>query len=163
MILGEKGSAPEIRVLPIRPLHRMRQLTGTRDEIYNLLRDDPGREEYIGIIITDERITPEISAYLRGLLESRGSVLMELISTFYSFAGSGSAADAEAVESKSLSELFVDFYRAQYGGIEPSSEEFTLMQYADELAQRKDPHTVLDPKDVLKLLDYAKTMGGDVK
>ncbi|MBQ6545810.1 MAG: exonuclease SbcCD subunit D [Lachnospiraceae bacterium] len=159
VILGPKGTEPQIRTIPIEPLHKMRALTGTRKEIYDLLEKDPGRDEYIGITITDERITPESNAYLRGLLESRGSVLMELISTFYSF--SGGAGAAEAVETKSLTALFTEFYRAQYGGIEPSDEEYALIKYTEELAQRKDPHASLDPKDVLKLLDFAKTAGGD--
>ena len=58
-----------------------------RDNADRLLKDDKGRNEYIGITITDERITPEINNYLKQLLASRGSILMELMSTFTTFSG----------------------------------------------------------------------------
>ena len=160
VVLGRKGDPPEIRRVGVEPLHRMRWLTGTRETIYDLLRDDPGREEYMGITITDQRITPEISAYLRQLLSARGSLLLELISTWSAFSGEAGSAEAQAVESKALEELFADLYEEQSGGTPPTDDEFALMQEAGELVRNGDPHQPADPKDVERLLKRAEEMGG---
>lgn len=163
VILHDKGEEAEIRQVGIRPLHKMRYLKDTKDAIYALLEDDFGKNEYIGITITDERITPEINNYLKQLLASRGSVLMELLSTYTAFSGESASAEKDAVETKPLEDLFADLYVDQRGGVPPEDDEYALMQYAGELIRNMDTHDPLDPKSVEKMVNKALKIGGGAK
>ena len=163
VILHAKGEEVEIQQKEIKPLHKMRYLKDTKDAIYTLLKDDIGRNEYIGITITDERITPEINNYLKGLLSSRGSILMELLSTYTSFSGEAASAEKEAVETKSLEDLFADLYADQRGGTPPEDDEYALMQYAGEVVRSMDTHEPLNPKSITKMVEKALKIGGNTK
>ena len=158
VVLGAKGQKPEIRSIPIQPLHRMRFLEGTREEIYDLLAEEGndrgeyiGRGEYLGIRVTDERITPAMAAYIRSVLKSRDSLLLELTSGYTAFAGAGEMGAAET-ESKALEDLFSDLYTEQTGGEPPTDEEYAVMQYAGELIRRRDPHEPVPSEDIEQLL-----------
>ena len=87
VVLGEKRAKADIRIRGVEPMHRMRYLVGTKETVYDILKHDNGRNEYIGITLTDERTTPESSKYLRSLLEERGSVLLEFLSSYHAFTG----------------------------------------------------------------------------
>ena len=163
VILHDKEEEVEIHQIGIQPLHKMRYLKDTKEGIYRLLKDDKGRNEYIGITITDERITPEINNYLKQLLASRGSILMELMSTFTTFSGEATSADKEAVETKALEDLFADLYADQKGGTPPEDDEYALMQYAGELVRNMDAHEPLEAKDISKLLERALKIGGNAQ
>ncbi len=159
--LGAKGEKTQFQLHEIRPLHRMRYLEDTKENIYEMLREDPGREEYIGIRLTDERIRPETSAYLHALLEERGSVLMELLSGDTSFAGGSASAMQEGPESRPLEDLFAEFYGQQSGGSMPGKAESELLGFAAELIRNRDPHEPLSEKEIEKVLAFAKKMGGE--
>ena len=163
VVLHAKGEKAEIRQKSIKPLHKMRYLNDTKSAIYALLRDDTGRNEYIGITITDERITPEINNYLKQLLISRGSILMDLLSTHTEFSGEAASAEKEAVETKSLEDLFSDLYTEQRGGMPPEDDEYALMQYAGELVRNMDTHEPLDEKAVTRMVEKALKIGGNAK
>lgn len=163
VLIHAKGEEIEIHPVAIEPLHRMRYLTGSKDEIYALLKDDPGRNEYIGITINDQRVTPEMSNYLRSLITSRGSVLMELLSSYSTFTNGASFTEAEAVETRSLEDLFALFYEEQYGNTPPDDKEYEMMQYIGELVRHQDAHMPLDQRDVLKIIEKAKQTGGEGK
>ena len=163
VILHDKGEETEIRQVGIRPLHKMRYLKDTKDAIYALLEEDLGKNEYIGITITDERITPEINNYLKQSLASRGSVLMELLSTYTAFSGESASAEKDAVETKPLEDLFADLYVDQRGGVPPEDDEYALMQYAGKLIRNMDTHDPLDPKSVEKMVNKALKIGGGAK
>ena len=165
ILLKEKGSTPQIRILPIQPLHRMRFLEGTRAEIYETLAEDaPGdagekyRGEYVGIRVTDERITPAMASYLRSLLKSRESLLLELTSASAFFAGAAEAGAAET-QDRALEELFSDLYTEQSGGIPPTDEEYAVMKYAAELTRRRDTREPVPAEDLDRLLARAASAG----
>ena len=163
VILKDKGEDAEIRTVSIDPLHKMRHFEGTRDDIYTLLRDDTGKNEYIGINITDQRITPEINTYLKQLLASRGSILMELLSSYSSFSGNIVSAEKEAAETKPIEDLFADLYAEQNRGTPAEEDEYELMAYVGELVRNQDTHLPLDMKDVNRLLEKAVKQGGEAK
>ncbi len=163
VILKEKGEPAEINVHSLAPLHKMRYLTGTKDEIYSLLQNDSGRNEYFGIMFTDQRTTPESNRYLRQLLESRGSVLLEFLSSHISFSNTAAAAQREAVENKTLEELFADLYQEQSDGTPPADDEYEIMKYVGELVRNQDVHQPLNIKDVDKILKKAENPGGEGK
>jgi len=159
VVLKNKGDEISISTEIIEPLHRMRFLKGTKQEITELLKNDKGRNEYIGITLTDERITPETDRYLRGLLSSRGSILMELLSTYSAFV-SMATSSAKDVQQKPLEDLFAELYTEQSGGTPPNEDEYSLMHYVAELVRNQDCHEPLKISDVNKIITIAEKMEG---
>ena len=161
-VLLEAGDQPpKISTLPVRPLHPMRMIEGKRQEVYDQLAEDEGRDEYVGITLTDERITPETAGYLRELLRIRGSRLLLLQSTYAEFAGRGAAAAAEAVREKAGEDLFADFYEEQTGGDPPDEDEYDLLKFAADLIRRREAGQPLQEKEIDRLLEHAGTRGGE--
>ena len=89
--LGAKGTPPEIRVLTIPPLHPMRELRGSLEELRASELAVPRQNEYLRLVLTDQRLSPEISAFFEELFGSRGSILMERCSEYDPFRETGSA------------------------------------------------------------------------
>ena len=163
VIMKDKDEALEVTSKELKPLHKMRYLTGTEDEIYELLQNDLGEKEYIGILLNDQRITPSINQKFRQLLESRGSVLLELLSSYNAFSNIAVSAEREAVENKTLEDLFSDLYQEQSDGTPPTDDEYEMMQYVGELVRNQDVHLALDEKDIDKILKKATSLGGEGK
>ena len=59
--LGEKGGEIRMERQEIPPLHRMREIRGTYEEIRTEALAKPWEKEYLKIVLTDTRLTPEIS------------------------------------------------------------------------------------------------------
>lgn len=161
VVLGKKGSKAHICTRGVAPMHMMRNLVGTKEDIYDILEHDSGRNEYIGITLTDTRTTPESSRYLRSLLEERGSVLLEFLSSYHAFTGNVSAKKTEETAEKPLEDLFSDLYTDQCDGTPPADSEYELLQYIGEVTRNQDSHHDLDIKDVKRVLDRAKKIGRD--
>ena len=101
-------------------------------------------------------MTPEISAWFGTLLQSRGSVLMEQLSTYSRFTGEARSQSLQAQRSKSVETLFADFYRAR-GGEEPDGTDAALMREAAELLRNSDAGEngeAIDPALAEKLLAF---------
>lgn len=130
--LGEKGAPVETAVQVIPPLHPLMPWTGSRAAVTALAEAvEPGA--YVSITLTDQRITPEASDALRGLLERRGCTLLDLNASFRDLEGAADGLTTRAVEERSLPELFSDFCRAKQDGAELSDGELRLLDYAAEL------------------------------
>ena len=138
--LGAKGTPVGIEVLRIPPLHPMRELRGSLEELRASELAFPRQNEYLRLVLTDQRLSPEISAFFEELFRSRGSILMERCSEYDPFREAGSAPTASALEQKSIRELFTDFYTERSGGEGPDEADLALLAYAEELALRADPH-----------------------
>ncbi|MCR5090048.1 MAG: exonuclease SbcCD subunit D [Oscillospiraceae bacterium] len=152
--LPEKGVPLQAETLHLPPLHPMREIRGAYDEIRLSEADSPSRGEYLRIVLTDRRVTPEISAYFRRFFEGRGSTLMELVSEFHDFDGQTSGASSGAVKEKSIPELFSDFYTDRSGGDEPSEADCELLAYAAECIQQSESLSGSGPSAVDRLLEY---------
>ena len=163
VVIGKKGEGISTQTIAIPPLHKVRYIKKPRQEIYDLLKDDPGRNEYIGIDITDERRTPEVEAYLRGLIESRGSVLLSITSSKASDTVSLASAEAQAVKEKAIEDLFSDFYTSQNGDNSPAPEVYSLMKFVAELQRNNRESTSIESADVDKIIEFAKNLGGEEK
>ncbi len=159
--IGEKDEKPVVELKELKPLHKMRALSGTAEEIRELLAADDGRNEYISITITDQRITPAISNHFRDVLLSRGSILMELISTYSDFRTISAAAKAKALEEKTVEELFSDLYRERNDDEPPTDDEYELMKYVGELVRNSDTHAEIDSRDIDRILEHAEKIGGN--
>ena len=106
------------------------------------------------MVLTDRRVSPEISAFFRELYAGRDSVLMELCSDYTQFPGEAGALSRGDVEQKSTETLFADFFTERSGGEPPADEDAALLAHAGELLRLADPHTMPDMRDVEKLLAY---------
>ena len=101
--IGEKGSGVEITPLSVSPLHPMREIRGTYETILESLEQEKRRGEYLKIVVTDRRITPEISELLRGQFGKRDSMVLELVSEFREFDAVSDLSGAYSGEKSRLS------------------------------------------------------------
>ena len=152
--LGEKGAPVRTRTLTIPPLHPMRELRGGFEELRDAELADTRRGEYLRVVLTDRRVSPEIAAFFRELCAGRDSVLMELCSEYRQFTGEAGAPSREAVEQKSIETLFCDFYTERSGGVPPTDADEALLRFAGEQLRHADVHTLPTEREIRKLLDY---------
>lgn len=140
----------------IRPLHPMRELKGSYQEIKEDLEQNPVQKEYLRIVITDQRISPEISGYLRSLCEARESSLMELISQAQEFTSVTGGISRREAEEKSIEELFTMFYSDRRGGEEPDEAEQAILHEAGEILRNSVEDKAKEPgeKAISRLLDF---------
>ena len=117
--------------------------------------DERQAGEYLSVTLTDRRVTPELAEELRALCEARGSLLMELSSTWRT--GDGEAAlSAAALREMGLAELFADFYAQRSRGAEPAPAELALLQRAAELAEQADCRLEPEPQQIAQLVEAAR-------
>ena len=117
--LGAKGDA-EVRTVPLHPLHDVRQIEGTMEE---LLRA-PYSEDYVWITIHDELVPPDA----RVTLSVNFPNMMK-----FSVVNSRTKADldvlaAERMEDRSVMDLFSDFYRLQNNDREPGEAHKKVLE-----------------------------------
>lgn len=150
--LGPKGTPVRTEVLHIPPLHPMVDLEGP----FEVLRDRElvrnGAGEYVSVVLTDRRITPEISGFFHSFYESRGSELMNLDSSFRSSAAGGEGLTVSQVREKTLPELFSDFCAAQRGGVDLSEEELAMLREAVSLMEGEELQKEPSEKAIRTLL-----------
>ncbi len=134
--LGAKGTPPGIETLTIPPLHPLRELRGTCDEVMAAAQA-AGQGEYVRLVLTDRALTPEISAYFVALFHARGSVLMERVSEYARFTGHGDSPQWRELAATSVEKLFADFYLERAGSA-PDAGDLALMRRAAELLRHSD-------------------------
>ena len=144
--LGAKGDPIRVELLPIEPLHRLRAVCGEYESIRAAEAERPGGGEYISVTLTDRRVTPELAEALRSLYAAKGSLLMELSSSWQEAVTEGSLSSA-ALRERGLAELFAEFYIQRSGGAEPDEAELSILKQAAALAERAD--TSLEPEAAL--------------
>ncbi|MBQ0000354.1 MAG: exonuclease SbcCD subunit D [Clostridiales bacterium] len=132
--VGEDGAVTST-LLHIPPLHKMREIKDTYANIKENLEQNEIREEYLRVVVTDQKITPEISGFLRDICESRDSILMELISEYQEFTSVGHGVTREEAEEASLEELFTRFFKERRGGEAPDEKEQAILRTAEEILQ----------------------------
>lgn len=156
--LGEKGTAPRIETRVIPPLHPMREMRGPYEELRELELARDTRGEYLRLVITDQPMTPEYSDFFQSIAEKRGSVLMERVSEYRRFTEEVSGTDLQAVQEKSLEELFADFWMDRSGGSEPDEADLSLLHEAGELLRNRLPdprqQTAVDSDTTEALLTF---------
>ena len=155
MELGGKGEPVRTETLVLPPLHPMRELRGSWDALRAEALSDPGRGEYLRIVLTDRRLSPELAAFFHELYESRDSIVMELCSEYEQFTGETGALSRGDVEQKSVEALFGDFHTDRADGVPPTEEDEALLRFAGELLRHADPHTPPTEREIRKLLDFA--------
>ena len=158
--LGAKGAEISIQRLDIAPLHPMRELRGTFEQVM-AEASCAGCGEYVKVVLTDQPMTPEISAALDALFQSKDSILMERGSEFRRFTGQGRERELHELEEKRVEELFADFYTDRANGA-PDDGDIALLQYAAELLRNSEAGEdgrYIDPGLADKLLGYLAKEG----
>lgn len=126
--IAEKGNL-EISVVPLKPLHEMREIRGTYNEI--TLYDNyinTNLEDYVFIILTDEEDEPDAISKLRTIYPN----LMKLEYDNTRTRNSAVLSEVEKIENKSETELLSEFFEKQ-NGKEMSAEQF---EYAEKLLEQ---------------------------
>lgn len=125
--LGKKGDT-EIRTVPLRPKHDMREIRGTFGKLTTPESyQGTAVDDYLHVILTDEEDVPDAMTQLR-------KIYPNIMKLDYDNRRTRSTADvgaAEELERKSEIELFNEFYTAQNG--QPLSEE--QRAFAEELLE----------------------------
>ena len=153
--LGAKGEPVRIEVLTIPPLHPMRELRGTYKELRDAELAAPRYNEYLRLVLTDRRLSPENTAFFEDLFRSRGSILMDRCSEHDPFQENVSAPAAGALEQKSVRELFDDFYAERSGGDSPDEKDVELLTWAEEITHHADAHGSPTEAEIEKILAFA--------
>lgn len=107
--IKEKGNV-EIHLLPLSPMHDMREIRGTYMEL--TARDfykDTAVDDYLHVILTDEEETPDVIGKLRSIYPNIMRVEYDNART----RSSNSVAASREMLSKSPVELFGDLYKLQ--------------------------------------------------
>ena len=152
--LGAKGEPIRCQLRQIPPLHPMRELRGGFEELRDAELARPGTGEYLRLVLTDRRLSPESCGFFEDLARSRGSILMDRCSEYEPFRGEAAAPHSAAVRQKSVEELFCGFYEERSGGIPPTEAVQALLAYAGELLQSADLHAPPSGEEIEKLLRY---------
>lgn len=108
------------------------------------------------IVVTDRRITPEISETLRGSFAGLDSIVMELSSKFQEF-DAVSSLTGEYSREKALEDYFAELYRERKGEAQPDKKDLALLRFAAEQTLARDFSEKREEtleKDAGKLLAY---------
>lgn len=105
--MREKGTV-EVRTVGLKPLHDVRRVEGMMDELMHM----PYSEDYVWATVHDENVPPDARITLSAVFPN----IMK-----FSIVNSKTKTDmdvtaAQSMESKSIVELFADFYRLQNNG-----------------------------------------------
>jgi exonuclease SbcD len=162
--LQEKGGKIQTERQIVVPLHRMREIRGTYDEIRKMAVTHPGENEYLKVILTDQRITPLVSDFIHETARAHGSIVMELTSEFNAFTGEAVFSGMKDMHEKPVEELFADFYKDRNDGVEADEQDLKLMAFVGELT-RHAAVTQEKPDEQMyrKILEFALGQEADRK
>lgn len=156
--LGELGTQPRIETLQLPPLHPLRELRGGWQELRDGELRRERRGEYLRVVLTDSRVTPEIGDFFRSLAQARDSRVLELSSEYDPF--TGQPGEAKGQQEKSVEELFADFYAERCGGEDPCEEDLALLRFAGERLRHRENGPGTEQKDVDALLQFVLEQEG---
>ena len=153
--LPGKNEKISIELQRIEPLHRMREIRGKYDEIREQAVSNPWMNEYLKIILTDQRITPLVSDFIHETAKAHGSTVLELTSEYNAFTGDAVFRGTKDMHEKPVEELFADFYKERNNGTEADDRDLELMAFVGEITRdaaitQEEP----DEKAYRKILDF---------
>lgn len=133
--LGEKGQLTvTVEELPV--LHEMKEVCGTAEEIIENCRDM--KNCYVRAVLRMEYPQPHTVERLRMFFEKKNNILMEVLRESKSGSREDSGKITSDVRTKSLEELFCDFYRSVHEGEFPEKSMEELVCFAAE--QTRNSH-----------------------
>ncbi|MBR3431573.1 MAG: exonuclease SbcCD subunit D [Clostridia bacterium] len=127
VMLKEKGDV-EIRTIPLKPRHEMREIRGTYDELMLQMNwEGTATDDYLHVILTDEDDVPDALTRMRTIYPN----IMKIDYDNRRTRTSSDAGGAGDIEHKSEIELFNDFFEIQNG--QPLSDE--QKSFAEEILE----------------------------
>lgn len=117
--IGEKGNI-QIRHAPVFPVHDVREFRGSLEELMLL----PYTEDYVSLVLTDELPPPDARVTLLCVFPNMIHFAVENSKTKMDM----EVLQKEDIRSKSVEELFSDFYRLQNNDRLPDEEQLTLIR-----------------------------------
>lgn len=135
--MGEKNKEIHMETLVIEPLHKMREIKGSYAGVKEEIEKQRSTEEYLRVVITDQRISPEISESVRNLCRSRNSIVMELVSEYREY-GDVSDVEKRTGEKKSVEEYFEELYKQRNHENEPDEKDQKLFAFVGEQVRHAD-------------------------
>ena len=135
--MGEKNKEIHMETLVIEPLHKMREIKGSYAGVKEEIEKQRSTEEYLRVVITDQRISPEISESVRNLCRSRNSIVMELVSEYREY-GDVSDVEKRTGEKMSVEEYFEELYKQRNHENEPDEKDQKLFAFVGEQVRHAD-------------------------
>lgn len=154
--LGAKDTTPVIETRVIAPLHPMREIKGSYREIQSAELQNTAQGEYVRIVLTDQRPSPEVYSFFRSLFEGRNSILMELISEYEQFSPVSSVTPIHTAAEKAVEDLFMEFYTQRCDGAAPDGQEQALLRFVgDQVRQAQGKDGSILERQAGELLKFA--------
>ncbi|MBP3941812.1 MAG: exonuclease SbcCD subunit D [Christensenellaceae bacterium] len=115
--IKEKGSC-DLRLVPLEPLHDMREVSGSMQEIMAM----PYSEDYMRVVVTDEEVSPDARVTVSTVFPNMMSFGVQNSKTKTDI----DVLAKESIEDKSIAELFCDFFRLQNNDVEPGEAQMKV-------------------------------------
>ena len=154
--IKDKGNV-EVLVEEMPFLHKMAEISGTMEE---LLKTEPKENSYLRVVIKQEILPPQAVETLRDYFESKHCILMEVARDF-SCRKKGTVNELADVKSRSLEELFTEFYQYQHDGELPEQALEDLISYTAEQTRNssREESDKEKSRSTRQLIDYAVKCG----
>lgn len=146
--LAEKDADLKLEIKTIQPLHPLREVKGKFSEIIDYEKNCYGTGEYVKVILTDDIIPENALNSIKTFLETKHSVLMKL-SRERESPGFNDRRDSNDVETKTVDELFCDFYfsnRNEY----PDEKDMNIISLITEQVNKNISFTDSDIDDIIE-------------
>lgn len=150
-----------IRTEYIDPLHPLREITGTLEEIIEQEKNNTKENEYIKIVLTDDYVPAGVRDTLASLFNPKNSIVM---STEHkpSRLFKQDISSASSLENVTLEESFIDFYKEKANGEYPSEDEQKIIQMICEQIKNSDKEDKPDKpsnEDIDCILEFVYGLG----
>lgn len=154
--LKEKGSF-EYRVEKLPVLHEMREVKGLFNEILENESINNIKNEYIRVVLTDDKVPTAARQTLLSLFESKNSKMMEIVHEPVSKAKSVNQEVSRKREIKTIEDYFCGFYQSRNNDEFPDVNDQDLITFiAEQVRHSADDEKPLDPniEDVNSIIDF---------
>ena len=131
--LGEAGTAPSVRSVPLTPLHDMAELRGIFSELTDpfYYTNHPCKNHYLRIVLTDETDIPDAVSRLRLIYPNLMCLEYDNTRTRMN----SEIADLEQAEQLSMFDLFSLFYEEQNGSAMSEEQRAYMQQLIEKIEE----------------------------
>ncbi|MDY4972060.1 MAG: exonuclease SbcCD subunit D C-terminal domain-containing protein, partial [Erysipelotrichaceae bacterium] len=138
------------------PLHPLREVKGELKDILIEESSNNKTNEYIRIVITDELVPQTARDSLFTLFEAKNSMICEIA---HEVTRESSTINniCERSDTKTISELFNDFYRSRNGDEFPDEKDQELINMVEQQVMHVDDDEKVDvpnKNDIQKIIDF---------
>lgn len=156
--INQKGDPLDIRIEELPVLHSLREIKGKFNDIVEQEIHNTNQNEYIRVTLTDDRVPINAIHELSDLFEKHGNKLMETTHEPERKMKEIEKAISKDSKNKSISDLFVDFYRERYDDEFPDDNEQSIIDLiSSQVIHANEDEAVNKPsdKDIDKIIELA--------